>query len=332
VAILGGIAFGVGAVVLVEWPRHGNVVARSVLVAWILGTAMVFLVGLVEDLIGVSPAKRFLVELAAAWVVVAAGWRFTVFDLPFIGPVHLGWMGTVITIVWIVGVTNAINLLDGLDGLATGVVAIIAASLGVIAALKGNYFSAVLLAGMVGACLGFLRHNWSPATIFLGDAGSLTLGFVLGTLTVHGSLKSSAAVAILVPVLALGVPVIDTLLVMLLRFIDRTRGGFMGRISGMFAPDRSHLHHLLLFIGPRRGVVVRWIYLLVLVFCCGALAVALTKNSPLGFVLLAVELVVVVLVRRLGLARRAKTLGRALRREAKREYFPEEGGDLEGVS
>jgi UDP-GlcNAc:undecaprenyl-phosphate GlcNAc-1-phosphate transferase len=241
-------------------------------------------------------------------------------------------MGTVITILWIVGVTNAINLLDGLDGLATGVIAIIAGSLAVIAAVRGNFFSAVLLAGIVGACLGFLRHNWSPATIFLGDAGSLTLGFVLATLTVHGSLKSSAAVAILVPILALGVPVIDTLLVMLLRFIDRSQSGVLGRFSGMFSPDRRHLHHLLQFLGPRRATVVRWIYVLVLISCGGALAVALTKSGSLGLVLVAVELVVIALVRRLGLARRADTLGAALRQEAREEFFPEVDQTEEGVS
>jgi UDP-GlcNAc:undecaprenyl-phosphate GlcNAc-1-phosphate transferase len=332
VAVIAGVVFGVGAVALVEWPKHGGVVGRSVLVAWALGTSMVYLVGLVEDLIGVSASKRLLVEVAAAWIVVSIGWKFTVFSLPIIGPVHLGWMGTVITILWIVGVTNAINLLDGLDGLATGVIAIIAGSLAVIAAVRGNFFSAVLLAGIVGACLGFLRHNWSPATIFLGDAGSLTLGFVLATLTVHGSLKSSAAVAILVPILALGVPVIDTLLVMLLRFIDRTQSGVFGRLSGMFLPDRRHLHHLLQFLGPRRATVVRWIYVLVLVSCGGALAVAVTKSGSLGSVLVAVELVVIVLVRRFGLARRADALGAALRQEAREEFFSDADGVEEGVS
>jgi UDP-GlcNAc:undecaprenyl-phosphate GlcNAc-1-phosphate transferase len=241
-------------------------------------------------------------------------------------------MGTVVTILWIVGVTNAVNLLDGLDGLASGVIAIIAGSLCVIAAFKGNFFSAVLLAGIVGACLGFLRHNWTPAKIFLGDAGSLTLGFVLATLTVHGALKSSAAVAILVPILALGVPVIDTLMVMAVRFLDRSQPGFVGRISGMVAPDRSHLHHLLQFLAPRRAVVVRWIYGLVLLSCGGALAVALTKSGPLGLVLVFVELVVIILVRQLGFARRAKVLGSALRREARDEFFAESDDSREGVS
>jgi UDP-GlcNAc:undecaprenyl-phosphate GlcNAc-1-phosphate transferase len=202
----------------------------------------------------------------------------------------------------------------------------------VLAGVKGDFFSVVLLSGVVGACLGFLRHNWTPATIFLGDAGSLTLGYVLATLTVHGALKSPTAVAILVPILALGVPVIDTLLVMTVRFLDKSKTGLLGRLAGMFSPDRSHLHHLLLGMAPHRGTVVRWIYLLVVVSCGAALAVALTKSGPLGIALVVVELVVIVLVRQLGFARRARTLGSALRREIKEELHAKYDHDQGGVS
>ena len=131
----------------------------------------------------------------------------------------LGILAGVATVVWIVGATNAINLIDGLDGLAGGVVAIISPSLVVCALLQGHRFTVVLLAGMAGACLGFLRHNWEPARIFLGDAGSLTVGFLLAIAAVQASIKASTAVAILVPILALGLPVMDTLLVMIARFL-----------------------------------------------------------------------------------------------------------------
>ena len=132
--------------------------------------------------------------------------------------------GAVVSLLWIVGVTNAINLIDGLDGLAGGVVAIIADSLLAYALLQGNLRTVILMAATAGACIGFLRHNWAPARIFMGDSGSLTLGFLLAAISVHSSLKAPAAVAILVPILALGVPVIDTLLVMGVRFLDRPKG------------------------------------------------------------------------------------------------------------
>ena len=248
-----------------------------------------------------------------------------------VGEVHLGWLGPVITILWIVGVTNAINLLDGLDGLAAGVIAIIAASMAVIAGLRGDFFSVVLLAGIVGACLGFLRHNWAPATIFMGDAGSLTLGFVLATMTVHTAVKSSAAVAILVPILALGVPVIDTLLVMVVRFLERPRGGFTGRFTSMFVADRNHLHHLLLNLRPHRQVVVRWIYAIVLFSCGGAMAVALTKSGSLGLVLVGVEVAAIFLVRRMGLGRKARDLSAQRTNELRQEVLGA-GGKGAGVS
>jgi len=272
-------------------------------------------VGLLADVIRLSSIKRFFLEAAAASIVVAAGWSFTELSLPFIGPVELGLTGPVITVIWIVGVTNAVNLIDGLDGLAAGVIAIIAGSLAVLEAVRGNVFSAILLSGVAGACVGFLRHNRAPASIFLGDAGSLTLGFVLGTMTVHGSLKSSAAVAILVPILALGVPVIDTLLVMLVRFLQRPRGGWQGRLTAMFRADRSHIHHLLLNVGKHRGRVVRWLYGVVLLTCTAALAVALTKSGTLGLLLLAMEIVVIAGIRSLGMARQVREMGFERRRE-----------------
>jgi UDP-GlcNAc:undecaprenyl-phosphate GlcNAc-1-phosphate transferase len=315
VAIVVGLFFGVASVTLVRWPTYGSAIANSSFAAWLLATCMVFIVGLIEDVITLSTLKRLMVETAAAWMVVGAGWRFEVFALPFVGDVHLGWLGSVLTIVWIVGVTNAINLIDGLDGLAAGVIAIIAASMLVLAGVKGDFLSAVVYAAMVGACLGFLRYNWAPARVFMGDAGSLTLGFLLASLTVEGALKSPAAVAILVPVLALGVPVIDTLLVMLVRFLERPKGRVAGRVVAVFKADRNHIHHLVQHLRPHREAAVRWIYLLVMVFCGAALMVAVTKSGRLGVSLVAMEIGVIVVVRRLGLSQRARALGAERRRE-----------------
>ncbi len=318
-AILAGLFFGVGSMVLVQWPSHGGSLARSQVLAWVIGVSLVFLVGLIEDLSGLSSAKRFIFETVAAVIVVATGWQIGEFSLPVVGPVELGWAAPILTVLWIVGVTNAINLLDGLDGLAAGVIAIIAGSLIVIALWRSDVFSAILLAGVVGACFGFLRHNWAPATIFMGDAGSLTLGFVLGTMTVHGSIKSSAAVTILVPILALGVPVIDTLIVMMVRFLEKPRTGWRGRVTGMFTADRNHLHHVLHFLQPKRQAVLGTIYMLVLASCCGALIVSFTKNATIGILLVAVEIVAILLIRRFGFAQRARTIGVEHRRELMRD-------------
>jgi UDP-GlcNAc:undecaprenyl-phosphate GlcNAc-1-phosphate transferase len=315
VAIASSIALTAGVMVIFEQTQHGAAIPRAELLSWVLACTLVFAVGLVEDLIGVSAVKRFLVEVVAAWVIVQIGWSFSAIGLPFVGVVHLGWLGPVVTIAWIVGVTNAINLIDGLDGLAGGVIAIISVTMMVMAALDGNTLSFLLLAAVFGACLGFLRHNWAPAKIFMGDAGSLTLGFILGTLSVHNSMKTSAAVAILVPLLALGVPVIDTLLVMLVRFLMSSDAGMVRRVSRMFRADRSHLHHLAQHLWSRRDSAVRLIWALVLATCLGAIVVALTKSSQLGVALVVFEVAMILVIRRLGFSRQAAELSESRSRE-----------------
>jgi UDP-GlcNAc:undecaprenyl-phosphate GlcNAc-1-phosphate transferase len=304
IAIFFGLAFGAGMMAMTNWPTWGFAVGRSELVAFAFGVLMVFITGVVDDLEGVSTLKKFLIEIVAATPLVLAGWSFSTVSLPGGGNLELGIWGQIISLVWIVGVTNAINLIDGLDGLAAGVVAIISGSLLVMALLQGNLLTTILLAATCGACIGFLRHNWSPAQIYLGDSGSLTLGFIVATVSVHSSLKAPAAVAILVPLLALGVPVIDTLLVMGVRFLERPKGKIASRFLRMFVADRNHLHHVIEGLAPRRQAIVGSIYALVLASCGLALLVAVTRNAMLGIAVLAVEVVVIGVVRWLGLRSR----------------------------
>jgi UDP-GlcNAc:undecaprenyl-phosphate GlcNAc-1-phosphate transferase len=269
----------------------------------------------------VSVLHKFLIQFLAAWILVHAGWVFDVVRLPLVGEVHLGIAGGVVSLLWIVGVTNAINLLDGLDGLAGGVVAIIALSLLGYAAMQGNTGTILLMAATAGACLGFLRHNWEPARIFMGDSGSLGLGFVLGAVSVHSSLKAPATVAILVPVLALGVPVMDTLLVMGVRFLDRPKGPITRRFARMFHADRKHLHHLLSEFSGRRPFIVATIYSLVFVFCAMALVVGVTGENGLGVALLILEFAVLLSMRQAGLSREARRLALQQRQAVKTEVL-----------
>jgi UDP-GlcNAc:undecaprenyl-phosphate GlcNAc-1-phosphate transferase len=326
VAIVAGVGLAAGGVLLTRWNAWGGAVlglstGRSELLTLVVATTMVFLVGLIDDLVGVRSWKKFLVEVAAAGLLVQVGWSFAVISLPWGGVLELGMLGPPVSVLWIVGVTNAVNLLDGLDGLAGGVVAIIASSLLAYALLLSHPGTVVVMSATTGACMGFLRHNWSPATIYMGDSGSLTLGFLLGVVSVHSAIKAPAAVAILVPLLALGVPVIDTLLVMLVRFLERPKGALFTRFLGMFQADRNHLHHLLLRYEGNRQRVVGWIFAAVLLFCLLAVVVALTQNPILGLVLLPIELLVIVAMRRLGLPRRAGSISHAHARELKRDVL-----------
>ncbi len=320
VAIAFGLFFGAGSVGLMKWGQWGERVARADLAVLLMAVALVFLVGLVDDTVGVSVLHKFAVQCVAAILVVGAGWGFSEFGFAWL-PIKVGPLWWLVSVLWVVGVTNAINLIDGLDGLAAGVVAITAVGLFVYAALMQNFFTTVLMAAIVGACLGFLRHNWAPARIFLGDAGSLLLGFLLAVMAMHSSIKGPATVAILVPILALGVPVIDTLLVMVLRFVAEPRSPVTVRLLRMFRADRAHLHFLLEGMAGSRVRVVRWIYAVVLASCLAAVAVALTKSVQLGLVLVAMQLAVVLALRRLGWARMVAGISAERRAELRRELL-----------
>ncbi|HEX2224825.1 MAG TPA: MraY family glycosyltransferase [Thermoanaerobaculia bacterium] len=323
VAILVGLLLGTGVALVGHWGHWGQwdrltlSAGRNEMLALAVGTALVFLVGLVDDLVGVSAAKKFVFQAIAAWLLIQAGWSFEVLRLPFVGEIDLGLFGGVVSVLWIVGVTNAINLIDGLDGLAGGVVAIIALSMLGYAVLQGNSGTVILMAATAGACLGFLRHNWEPARIFMGDSGSLTLGYLLAAVSVHSALKAPAAVAILVPILALGVPVMDTVLVMAVRFLDRPKGAITERFLRMFHADRQHLHHLLAHVGGKRSRIVAIIYSVVLSFCGLALVVAVTGQDTLGVMLVALEFSVILFMRQLGLSMEARRIARQQKDEMK---------------
>jgi UDP-GlcNAc:undecaprenyl-phosphate GlcNAc-1-phosphate transferase len=319
VAIVAGLAAAGGGALLIHWVTLSSELTRTGAVSLALATGMVFLLGLIDDVVGVSSWKKFLVEVAAASLLVNVGWTVEAVTVPGLGSVNLGFFGPVVAVLWLVGVTNAINLLDGLDGLAGGVVAIIASSLLIYAVLLGNLGTLFLMAAVVGSCLGFLRHNWEPARIFMGDSGSLTLGFLLAAMSLHSSIKAPATVAILVPLLVLGVPVIDTLLVMLMRFLARPKGPVTSRFLRMFYADRNHLHHLMLHLGASRRSVVLGIYVTVVAFSVLALVVALTQNPLLGIVLLPLELGVIAAMRRFGLRSEAQRIGREHRRELRKD-------------
>jgi UDP-GlcNAc:undecaprenyl-phosphate/decaprenyl-phosphate GlcNAc-1-phosphate transferase len=321
VAIVAGLALGAGGAAVSLWGRIGTAVGRDELLALMFGIGVVFLVGVIDDLVGVSAGRKFFFQFVAAWPLVHLGWSFEVLRLPLVGQIDLGVFAGPVSLLWIVGVTNAINLLDGLDGLAGGVVTIISVSFLGLAIMQGNAGTVLLMAALAGACCGFLRHNWEPARIFMGDSGALTLGFLLATISIHSSLKARAAVAILVPILALGVPVMDTLLVMIVRFLDRPKSALADRFLRMFHADRKHLHHLLDHFGGKRSRIVGVIYAVVLSFCILALVVAVTGQTSLGLALVALEFAVILVMRRMGMIMGARRLSRLQREEIKAEVL-----------
>ena len=274
----------------------------------LLATLIVFAVGLVDDIRRLGPFPKLFFQIFAATIVVAMGWQFSAVRLPWApeGALAVGAVAPALSVLWIVGVTNAVNFIDGLDGLASGIVAIIASSLLILAVLQNSPEVVVGASCVVGACLGFLRHNWNPARIYMGDSGSLTLGFILATVSLHSSVKASATVALLVPILALGLPVIDTLLVMWYRFLKGH--ATMNRMARMFYADRSHLHHLLLETHRERSRALWTLYGLAIAFCAMALVVATSRSLVLGVAFLVVEFGAVLLIRKAGFRAEAQRL------------------------
>ncbi len=318
-AIIAGAGLGTAlALMLLARPWLAQISLLEV-TGFVAGGGLVFLLGVLDDVSRLSARTKLIVQAAAALLVVlGSGWRFESVRGPLLGEIDLGPWGIALSVLWIVGITNAVNLIDGLDGLAAGIAAIIAASIGVLAVLQGGQPATLLFcAALTGACLAFLRHNWEPARIFMGDSGSQTLGFVLAVLTLRSSLKSPAAVAVLVPILALGLPAIDTLLVMGLRFFWADGKSLAGRTSRMFQPDRAHLHHLLAGLARKRSQVVVVLYVLAATFSLMALLVAVSGSYRLGLGLLAVEIVAVALIRRAGWSERAREAALIRRGEAR---------------
>ena len=222
-----------------------------------IGATLIVLLGIYDDVKGLRAAAKFAGQTVAALVVVVMGARVDLFTNPLGDSFQIGWLGYVVAVLWIVGVTNALNLMDGLDGLAAGIGAI--AALGLFAvAYPGLPLVAGLAIILAGAAAGFLKHNFYPARLFLGDTGSMLIGFVLAVMSLHGYLKTTTAAMLFLPIIVLGVPIFDTLFAIFRRARQKV---------SLFSADREHIHHRLVRIGLHHRKVV-----LVLYFVCAYLS------------------------------------------------------------
>ena len=254
---LGGLAIFLGLLVPALAFLHAGRENRGLL----LGAAVAVTVGIIDDFRGLPWYGKLGGQAAAAGVATGFGIWVDRFTLPFVGIHGLpASVGIPLTIVWIVAIMNMVNFLDGLDGLAAGVAGIAGFTFSVIALSLGKVDAAVLSAIVFGVCLGFLRHNFYPARVIMGDSGALLLGYVLATVAVQGLLKTAATVALLFPLLVLAVPIVDTTFVVL----RRVRHG-----EKVFEGDQAHLHHRFLRRGfsQRRAAITIWAW-------CASLAAA----------------------------------------------------------
>lgn len=253
--------------------------------AILIGSAMIIVMGVFDDIKALPAKLKLLVQIAAAFVLIFSGFQINFFT-NWLQPdqlVYLSWLSIPVTLVWIVGITNTVNLIDGLDGLATGVSITAALTLAYVAHANGFQQAATLTMIIAGACLGFLPHNFNPAKIFMGDTGSLFLGYMLAAISILGSLKS--ATALLVPIIALGLPIFDTTFAIVRRYLSG---------KPIMEADKGHLHHRLLHIGLSQKRAVLFLYLKSGLFGLGAVLLANQKYLNGFAVLFAVAILILI--------------------------------------
>ncbi|RIU95077.1 glycosyltransferase family 4 protein [Oceanobacillus picturae] len=233
----------------------------------VVGASLMVGLGLVDDIFDLSAKLKFIVQIAAACIVVFwGGLQVEFINLPFGGQIEFGILSTIITIFWIVGITNAINFIDGLDGLAAGVSSIALFTITVMAIMMGHLYVATVALVLFFSVLGFLRYNFFPAKIFMGDTGALFLGFMISVLALLG-FKNVTIVSFIIPIFILGVPISDTLIAMVRRYINK---------QPMSSPDSSHLHHSLVKFGMTHKQTVLFIYALSAMFSLAAILFSMT--------------------------------------------------------
>ena len=282
---LGGLAIFIGFMVSILLFAKITPEMKSIL----LGAVIIVVLGVVDDIMALPAMLKFVVQIVAASIPATHGVQILAFSNPNIFSDNLywvlGWLSIPFTVIWIVAITNAVNLIDGLDGLANGVSAISATTMLVIALVGGQSQVAIVLAALVGACIGFMPYNMNPAKMFMGDTGATFLGYILATMSIQGLFKYYAVISFVVPFLILGLPIFDTAFA----FIRRIAHGQ----SPMHA-DRSHIHHRLIDMGLNQKQAVATLYVISAIL--GLSAVVLTTGGEQKAMVLFAALCIVAVV------------------------------------
>ncbi len=244
---MGGIAIYIGFLI----PVLLLTMLNKMLLGILFGGTLILILGIFDDLYEIPPLLKLFGQIVAASVLIICGVKIEFITNPFGGMIYLGYWATPLTLLWIVGVTNTVNLVDGLDGLAAGITAIAALTLFFVGLQENQVVAAVMALTLAGSSIGFLKYNFNPAEIFMGDTGAMFSGFILAAISVSGALKSAAAVTLIVPVLALGVPIFDTVFAIVRRLYN-------GKPIG--EADHGHIHHRLLALGFNQKQAVLSVY------------------------------------------------------------------------
>jgi UDP-GlcNAc:undecaprenyl-phosphate GlcNAc-1-phosphate transferase len=295
---LGGVSVVLSTFVMVAlllvWDNQvaDRIVQNFQLAVSLAGAAgAVFLVGLYDDLRGARPCQKLLVQCGAGAALFVAGFRVDVLTNPFThSPIHLGALALPVTLLWLVAISNAFNLIDGLDGLAAGVGLTSTLAVFFLASVQSHSLAAVVAVAMAGGLVGFLPHNFNPAKIYLGDSGSLTIGLVLAALAVETSQKGPVLIALSIPLMIFGLPLLDVSVTTFRRFLSG---------HPIFSRDEEHLHHRLVKAGftPRASVLI--LYGVAALFALASLLIVNYKGAFAPVVALMCGLLAWLLVRQM---------------------------------
>ena len=257
-------------------PAVQRLLADNNLHCFVTGAALIFLLGLLDDIRDLSFVFKIFGQLLVAVFVYSCGIRITAVTTPFGADFSIGFLSLPITVFWFLLVINAINLIDGLDGLAAGICLFVSLSMLFVCVVSGQLTAALAFAALAGSLIGFLRYNFYPASIFMGDSGSYFLGYCLAALSIGGTIKGQVATALLIPIIALGVPLMDTIWAPIRRFVNG---------QSMFQPDNKHIHHRLVKLGftHRRAVLV--LYVLTVALGVSSMLLVHTQNETSALII-----------------------------------------------
>lgn len=244
---LGGLAIYIAFVIAVA----ASLEFSQDIIGIMAGGTVIAAVGVLDDKYQLPARLKLLGQIFAAAILVLFGIQIEWVNNPVGGYFYLDYLSVPFTVFWVVAMTNVVNLIDGLDGLAAGVSAIASLTVLLVAAQMGYYHVAVMTAALAGGIIGFIRYNFNPATIFMGDTGSMFLGYMLAAVSVYGAVKTAATVALIVPAIALGLPIMDTAFAIMRRYSNG---------HPIFQPDKGHLHHRLLAMGMNQRQAVLLMY------------------------------------------------------------------------
>ena len=282
---MGGLAIFLGFVLGVVLFAQIDTQLKGIL----LGSVVIVAVGVVDDITPLPALVKLVVQIGAALIAVWFGVRIEHLANPIFWSareyLNLGVFSIPVTVLWIVGITNSVNLIDGLDGLAVGVSAIASLSMLAISIMLGQWNPAIVLAAVLGACIGFMPYNLNPAKIFMGDTGALMLGYVLACVSVTGLLKFYTIISFTVPLLALGLPIFDTAFAIIRRLLKG---------QNPMSPDRGHFHHRLIDMGMSQKQAVALLYGISSIL--GLSSVMITTNGEMKALVLVFAFVVAIAI------------------------------------